>query len=662
MKTVTNTDIKVQGTISGEKVKMTFDENSLAHIMSVLTDLYSNPELAIIREYSTNAFDAHVEAGVTRPIEVTLPSSLNFNLTIRDYGNGLDIEDIYNIYSKYGASTKRDTDDQVGMLGLGCKSALTYTSQFTLISVKNGVKIQALISRDDDGSGSIDILSSSPTDEPSGTVISIPAKRANNLEAQAQDFFSYWEAGKVLVNGAPPKSFRDDPTTIKLSDKIYITSGSNRRYNDGSSQIVMGNVPYPVTGLDPNGRLGYGSRIVAYVDIGEVAFTPSRESLYMSAMTKATITKVARDFTSALKGRVQEDIDKAVDHNEAYEVLRKWKALLRVGDRYTYKGETIPDYIHAPNGADLFRVIESYPYSSLNQTRSTIDLVWFTKKALAGRPVCLISGFDLKSFTTTHKKKLEKLLEDDGKIFGLAIVTKAVYNNVWLPKDVIRYTFDQVKDVKLPKPQTASGTPVKSNDPAPYSGWKDNKNWNVDYSIEDIEDFDGDVYYITTENKHISYQMRDFLASAGDKFLLLNIPNNRLAKFQRLFPEAKNVVTSVKDIADKWKNSLTSEQGEALAVTYRLGRAKSALNNIDLDRIEDPSLKKFIKLAQFPTQDLVKRFEHLSKVVSINLPNVENTLKRYPLLEINMHLATSYVEHVYSYVNAVYNSLYKGKV
>ena len=78
-----------------------------------MIDLYSDPELAVIREYSTNAFDAHIEAGVTRPIEITTPTHLCPFFKVRDYGFGLDVEDIREIYSQYGASTKRESDDVV---------------------------------------------------------------------------------------------------------------------------------------------------------------------------------------------------------------------------------------------------------------------------------------------------------------------------------------------------------------------------------------------------------------------------------------------------------------------------------------------------------------------------------------------------------------------
>lgn len=66
-----------EGNLGGETVAMSVDAASMAHVMSILTDLYSDPVLAVIREYSTNAFDSHVEAGVQRPIEVSLPNAMS---------------------------------------------------------------------------------------------------------------------------------------------------------------------------------------------------------------------------------------------------------------------------------------------------------------------------------------------------------------------------------------------------------------------------------------------------------------------------------------------------------------------------------------------------------------------------------------------------------
>src|SRR5688572_13936905 len=103
MQTPANT-ISLTGDLGGEKVAMTFDEKSLAHLQSLFIDMYSDRELAAIREYSTNALDAHVQAGNTAPIEVFTPSALSPYFRVVDHGVGLSIDDIKDMYSKYGAS------------------------------------------------------------------------------------------------------------------------------------------------------------------------------------------------------------------------------------------------------------------------------------------------------------------------------------------------------------------------------------------------------------------------------------------------------------------------------------------------------------------------------------------------------------------------------
>ena len=78
---------------------------------------YSNKELAPIREYSTNARDSHIRKGIgSTPIQVTLPTTMEPELKIRDFGIGLSYETISDIYFKYWKSTKRLTNDENGCL------------------------------------------------------------------------------------------------------------------------------------------------------------------------------------------------------------------------------------------------------------------------------------------------------------------------------------------------------------------------------------------------------------------------------------------------------------------------------------------------------------------------------------------------------------------
>ena len=76
-------------------------QSGVAHIFNVLRNqLYTDKETAFIREYATNAADAHVEAGCPeRPIEITLPSKFNLEFKCRDFGPALSHEDVQNIFA-----------------------------------------------------------------------------------------------------------------------------------------------------------------------------------------------------------------------------------------------------------------------------------------------------------------------------------------------------------------------------------------------------------------------------------------------------------------------------------------------------------------------------------------------------------------------------------
>ena len=110
---VTESTINVQSSGIQSESFFNVKESNVGHIFSILRNkLYSNKPLAIIREYCTNAFDAHVEAGIPeRPIEVSFPTAFKNSLTIRDFGFGLSEDDVYNVFASYGESTKRGTND-----------------------------------------------------------------------------------------------------------------------------------------------------------------------------------------------------------------------------------------------------------------------------------------------------------------------------------------------------------------------------------------------------------------------------------------------------------------------------------------------------------------------------------------------------------------------
>lgn len=281
----TATGIKVHSTMDGERKAMSIDTAALQHIMSVLTDLYADPPMAVVREYSTNGYDAIIEAGVNEPLRVTSPTSLSPSLVIQDFGVGMSTDTILNRYSMYGHSTKRETNEQVGMLGVGCKSGLTYASSFTVKSIHNGIETLAMVSRNTQGVGEIQIIDTKATNARTGTTITIPVHDVQQMREKIVRFFSYWTPGTVLVDGKVPDAF-------DLGDGWFVNRDRTVFYSPmghANAVVVMGNVPYRLENDKIIGEyrsaLGYNGSLVVFAPIGSVAFAPSREELSYSGPT-----------------------------------------------------------------------------------------------------------------------------------------------------------------------------------------------------------------------------------------------------------------------------------------------------------------------------------------------------------------------------------------
>lgn len=103
-------------------------------------NLYSNKKLAVIRELSTNANDAHKEANVDRPFLLHVPTRSEMFFDIRDFGNGLSEEMVMNIYTSFFVSTKTEDEEQTGYFGLGSKTPFAIVDRYFVSSYNGGKK------------------------------------------------------------------------------------------------------------------------------------------------------------------------------------------------------------------------------------------------------------------------------------------------------------------------------------------------------------------------------------------------------------------------------------------------------------------------------------------------------------------------------------------
>ena len=218
-------------------------EDGFAHIFNVLRNqLYSNKYMAVLREYAVNGVDAHIEAGCPeRPIEVSLPTQLNPNLKIRDYGSALTDTDIQDIYAFYGESTKRNTNSQTGMLGIGSKSAFAYGDNFVINSFVDGEKHTYNAFIDPSQVGQIAKLGVEDTDEENGIEIVIPTKEedVNTFTETASEIFQWFKV-RPIIKGQPVEF--DDRTVLYEGDgwkwRKSTSSGYGYHSRHGSGEAI----------------------------------------------------------------------------------------------------------------------------------------------------------------------------------------------------------------------------------------------------------------------------------------------------------------------------------------------------------------------------------------------------------------------------------------
>lgn len=217
-------------------------ENS-AHIMTILRDtLYSDKVLAVLREYSTNAWDEHQESGIPNtPIKIILPTDLEPTLSIRDFGRGLSQEDVFKIYTQYGESTKRNSDKSAGFLGIGCKSGFAYSDTFTITSFHGGLKKVYVAVLDKSDKGEMKLLHEEPSTE-TGVLFQI-AIHPNDIwefTEKAKKFYAYFFPRPDINIKLPPL-----PTVqADLKNGVIYDMEDNPHAHGWTA--VMGCVPYKI--------------------------------------------------------------------------------------------------------------------------------------------------------------------------------------------------------------------------------------------------------------------------------------------------------------------------------------------------------------------------------------------------------------------------------
>ena len=330
-------DVVQSGDINKNNVSI--DTNNIDFIVTILsTNLYSKPIESFIRETVSNAWDSHVEAGVTDPVILDLLRDPEGDIycRIQDFGVGLSPERFDKIYRNIGSSSKRDSNNQIGGFGIGRFSALAYQDVVIITSCYNGTKYIYQMYKDGN-SISIDMLHSSPTDERNGVEVKLQVNEKDfyNFEDAIANQLVYFQNLYVVCSVTDIQggySYRRKSTNIAdhynnfkvvKYDNFSVNNfqALTTSYNSGSSMdLILGKVRYPVRFDALDMDFPYSTRnkeITLNFEIGDLAVTPNREEILYN---DTNIAKIEAKILAA----EQEILDIAAQRSNA-DFTDMWK-------------------------------------------------------------------------------------------------------------------------------------------------------------------------------------------------------------------------------------------------------------------------------------------------------------------------------------------------
>lgn len=662
MKTRYAEEVRHSGTVdSDESFLMSLDMTSLPHVQSILTNIYSDKELAVVREISTNALDSHRQAGVTDPIDVTLPNSFNPTFVVKDHGLGMSEAQVRDEFSKYGASSKRETDIAVGYLGIGCKSPLTYTSQFTMTCIKDGKKIVVLITKNEQNIGEINIVGRYDTDEPNGVEVQVPVNDFYSFNEKARRFYWFWSPGDVEIDGEPHEDSWDlEESGMRLSDSCLLTTGLRSDY------VVMGNVPYPVERRLTDHNYGNYTAVVR-VPIGAVDFTPSREALHYTKRTEGTVDNTCSFIAENVAIKAQEEVDAADSHAEAYDIAKRWRQILGQLADFTYKGDYVPVNFRPSDGEGILTWNDNGIYEGRYYAAK-----WTTSIQLeqARRSVHVI-GFTSRTLTQQYKRAINRWRSENDIDQRSIILTNEPLGRPWVG-DVPEVTWAELKKLVVygPKKSTERFKVIGNHGKTVIVSSLDSPLQSAARTRRSKSYRKGRVVWIESG---WSKDRRSQLADAcGDGVLIVLVDAKSIKRWKKDHPEILHARQYAALRAARISAQMTDHDSWLMDHSYEW--SQNILSSLNADEINDPDVAELIRNTpkrageKDERQSRYQAADKLCDLLNVEGPTrppasdltlqLESIQERYPLLGVvddyDLRRRGGIEQGLYDYINALW--------
>lgn len=287
--------IEVQSNLAPEETQE-LRVNATAKFFDMYTNrVYSDKVAAVIREYLSNAWDAHREAGKGDvPCEVQLPTEDDPTFRVRDFGPSMTEEVFTSVFMEMMKSTKDQSNLTNGQMGIGSKVGFAIVDAVVFVRHLDGVSTSYVMARSPSGVPVMSLLGvDDSSGEPDGfeVIISVPSELIGQFRPKAEKLsFGFMGNG---AQSLPEPEYED------------ILSGENWRivnYDgfDRTYYVRQGCVLYPVPDEiykdfpQPLVR-SHGASLIIEVPLGTADPAPDRENLSFDIATTANIRRAVED-------------------------------------------------------------------------------------------------------------------------------------------------------------------------------------------------------------------------------------------------------------------------------------------------------------------------------------------------------------------------------
>lgn len=470
----------IHHSVSGDEfdtIESGVNSNKLAKLYGMLSDIYRNPIGSIVREYTSNAYDANKEAhsfsnlnygelcskygwinDPSKP-ELNLSDSdvliLKNNLTkassnepiivgidcttkdsyfyVQDYGIGLSPQRMTHIYFNYLDSTKEENNDEIGGFGIGAKSALSYTHTFFITTVYNNVEYQYIMSKNKVGIPIGQLLSKKENcNKDNGTLIKIPIKENDVSIFNSEIYKQLAYIDNVYQRNRNVYAHESEE---RVFNNAKIIQGDGWRYKNQSRpieelHISLENITYSIDWTELKMQ-SINLPFALTFKTGELQPTPSRESVvYTSSGIELIKSKIFK-FLNQL-------VEKHRDENKDIKDFKNWINNRNSINKYL----KITDHINV--NMDVVVNVKGIDYE-LDYPQYEP----FKKVGIKYIPYTLFFGYDVTRYVDGYSGKSE-LIKSHHSVQNVLLNSSNIFINQWEKSSHIKnyYILDKINNNK----------------------------------------------------------------------------------------------------------------------------------------------------------------------------------------------------------------------